>query len=197
MLRFRWVLFLIFFGYAACLKAAPPTIKSFSPISAQVGDKIIVKGDSFDDKFETMLAFVGGVPAKISNGSTTELEIIVPLEAKMGPIIVITSTNLVATSNLNFIPTYANGVATIDTNAFGAENNITTDDDPERLESGDFDGDGLIDLLMTLTGSKPSLSILRNTTNKSIPSFAATAYPVTFGNNQGAKNARPRWRWKA
>jgi gliding motility-associated-like protein len=187
MLRFRWVLFLIFFGYAACLKAAPPTIKSFSPISAQVGDKIIVKGDSFDDKFETMLAFVGGVPAKISNGSTTELEIIVPLEAKMGPIIVITSTNLVATSNLNFIPTYANGVATIDTNAFGAENNITTDDDPERLESGDFDGDGLIDLLMTLTGSKPSLSILRNTTNKSIPSFAATAYPVTFGNNQGAK----------
>jgi gliding motility-associated-like protein len=55
------------------------------------------------------------------------------------------------------------------------------------LESADFDGDGLIDLLMTLTGSKPSLSILRNETNKSVPSFDVTPYPVTFGNNQGAK----------
>ncbi|WP_151996844.1 MULTISPECIES: choice-of-anchor D domain-containing protein [unclassified Imperialibacter] len=187
MSKFRWVLFLILFSNNAFSRAATPIIKSFSPTSARVGDKVIIKGENFDDKSEGMQVFIGGVVAKITSGSTTELEVTVPLEAKMGPIIVVSSTGMVATSNLDFIPTYSDGVAIIDTNAFGPETTISTDDNPERLESADFDGDGLIDLLMTLTGSKPSLSILRNTTDKSVPSFDVTPYPVTFGNNQGAK----------
>ncbi|MEQ8532665.1 MAG: IPT/TIG domain-containing protein, partial [Imperialibacter sp.] len=140
------------FGYEGVSRAAAPIIKSFSPISTRVGDKVTITGENFDDKFNTMQVFIGGVLATVSNGSTSELEVTVPLEAKMGPIIVVSSTGLVATSNLDFIPTYSNGVAIIDTNAFGPEITIPTDDSPERLESADFDGDGLIDLLMTLTG---------------------------------------------
>jgi hypothetical protein len=104
MSRYHWVLFLILFGYEGFSRAGAPIIKSFSPISTRVGDKVIIKGENFDDKLNTMQVFIGGVLATVNNGSTSELEVTVPLEAKMGPIIVVSSTGLVATSNLDFIP---------------------------------------------------------------------------------------------
>ncbi|WOK09370.1 choice-of-anchor D domain-containing protein [Imperialibacter roseus] len=172
------------FGYDGFSRATAPIIKSFSPTSARVGEQVIITGENFDDKFNTMLVFVGGVPATIKDGSTTELSVTVPLEAKMGPIIVISVSGLLATSNVNFIPTYANGVSTIDTNAFGAENKITTEDNPERLESADFDKDGLIDLLLTHSGG--AISIYQNTT-KSIPSFDVSKFAVNVPSGFGPK----------
>ena len=184
MSKYHWVLFLILFGYDGFSRATAPIIKSFSPTSARVGEQVIITGENFDDKFNTMLVFVGGVPATIKDGSTTELSVTVPLEAKMGPIIVISVSGLLATSNVNFIPTYANGVSTIDTNAFGAENKITTEDNPERLESADLDKDGLIDLLLTHSGG--AISIYQNTT-KSIPSFDVSKFAVNVPSGFGPK----------
>jgi len=158
---------------------AQPRITSFSPTNGPIGSAVTISGSNFDPIAAQNIVYFGAVKAAVSNATSTSLTVTVPIGATYQPITV-TANNLTASSTLPFNVTFNGNIGPFTSNSFLPKNNITLGKNPFAVTSGDFDGDGKIDLLIPL-GNSDTISILRNTSSSGNVSFSAALNIKTTG----------------
>jgi hypothetical protein len=79
-----------------------PTVTGFSPVSAAVGEQIIITGTNFSTTTNSNLVKFNGTSATVSAATATELTVMVPASTIAGKISV-TVNNQTATSTADFI----------------------------------------------------------------------------------------------
>jgi hypothetical protein len=126
-----------------------PIITSFSPTSGIVGSTVTITGTNFDTTPANNIVYFGAVRATVSASTTTSLTITVPIGAtSVTPIMVLNTASGLQASSLNgstpqFTVTLATPILpnyTSSTTNIGG--NFLTD-----IASGDFNGDGKIDIV--------------------------------------------------
>ena len=136
-----------------------PTITSFSPTSGAVGATVTITGTGFNTTAANNVVYFGGVKAIVSSATATQIIVIVPVGGSGKVSATNISTFLTAYSGKYFSITYANGGHDINSCAFPLNNTITTISPTVRVGTawhdsrfnptgtGDFNGDGKIDLV--------------------------------------------------
>lgn len=141
---------------------APPSITSFSPMSAKPGETITITGTNFNTAANTVIKF-GSVRGDIQSATSTQIVVTVPVNASFGPI---TVTNIISAlgdqSAKNFSPLFDEGGRIIRA-SFKDKVDITLDAGTSRLhfDVADFDGDGWNDLVAA-EQSLTRIVVLRN-----------------------------------
>lgn len=146
--------------------APPPTITSFSPTSAQVGETVTITGTRFSTTPSNNIVFFGSTKAVVNTSTATQLEVSVPKSAMYGPItVVINGAAAVSTKYFNIINTsispspstnlissakFANAVSF--TSLSGTQQELI-------IGAGDFDSDGLVDVVK---GGSNNVAVHRN-----------------------------------
>lgn len=181
-----FILFISLFG------VAQPSITSFSPTSGPIGTTVTINGSNFSTTPANNIVFFGAVKANVTAATVNSLTVIVPSGAAYQPVSV-TVSGSVAYSNQYFLTTFSGGGSLIPESfpyAGRADSvvNIETND----MQTGDIDGDGLLDLAMVdKIGAK--LSVYRNLTNGGVVSFGprmefqvgAAPQDIMFGDIDG------------
>ena len=160
--------------------ADPPTISSISPASAKAGDAVTITGTNFDTTPSNNTVLFGATKATVTAGGSTSLTVTVPSGATFGPVSVI-ANNRTAESDDFFLPTFSGEYPTIDASTLAAKVDFGTGTTPRAVATGDVDGDGKPDAIVTNYGSD-TVSLLRNTSTTSTVSFA-TKLDLTTGND--------------
>jgi hypothetical protein len=139
----KGLLFFFLICVAGIANAQPPTITSFSPLSAKPGDAVTITGTGFNTTTTNNVVFFGATRATVTAATATGLTATVPSGATYSPITVLnTGTSLAAYSRVNFNPIYSPAKTNITANDFLPKQDFTTGNDPTSLAIGDLDGDG-------------------------------------------------------
>ncbi len=150
----------------------PPTITSFTPTSGSVGTTVNITGTNFNTTPANNIVLFGATKATVSTGSATSLTVTVPIGASYQPISVTNIANgLTVYSSQPFITTFACG-GTINSSSFATKVDYPTGVNPYSVSTGDFDGDGKLDLAVA-NNSFNNVSVFRNTGSSGTISFAA------------------------
>lgn len=158
-----------------------PVIQSFLPGSGPVGTVVTITGTGFSTIPTSNTVLFGSVKATVTAASSTSLTVIVPAGATYEPISV-TANNLIGTSKLPFLVTFANG-GSITASSFAAFHVINTGSTiyPYDVFTGDIDKDGKNDAIVLQNSTNAALNgalIFRNITTGETPSFASP-YPLS------------------
>lgn len=146
----------------------PTSIVSFTPMSAANGAIVTIEGINFNAVLANNIVYFGNLKAAIVRASSTQLVVKVPAGASFAPITVLNiGKGLTAVSKLNFTPQFSPPKTIITNNDFLEKQEFTTGRAPSTINSGDFDGDGLLDIV-TANYFGNSISILRKNTNSGI-----------------------------
>jgi hypothetical protein len=149
-----------------------PTITSFTPTSAAVGNIVTITGSLFNPTPANNIVFFGATRATVNSATKTSLVVTVPPGATFSPLTELnTSINLVGYSSGFFNPTYSPNKAMVNSSDLSNKVDFGTSLRPESVVVGDIDGDGKPDLAI-VNDSSNTVSILRNTGNSGIVSFA-------------------------
>jgi hypothetical protein len=174
----------------------PPTISSFSPISAKPGDAVTLTGTNFNTTPANNIVFFGATRATVTAATATSVTVTVPTGATYAPITLLnTGTSLAAYSLSNFTPKFSPAKTGITATDFSPYQDFATGSQSYSVAISDLDGDGKADLVIANHFSN-TISILRNTsTSGSIGSgsfatkqdFATGAQPhsVAIGDLDG------------
>nr|WP_162143083.1 FG-GAP-like repeat-containing protein [Pedobacter glucosidilyticus] len=149
--------------------APPPTITSFTPLSAKPGDIVTITGTGFNTNTASNIVFFGATKATVTAATATSITVTVPTGATFAPITVLNTTSqLVAYSMQSFNPIYSPVKTAITANDFIPKVDLETGVSPLSVAIGDLDGDGKADLVVANENSS-TISIFRNTsTNGSL-----------------------------
>lgn len=143
--------------------AQAPIINSFSPISAEPGNNVIISGSNFNSTPANNTVYFGGTKATVTSASPTSLNVTVPMGATHSLISVSTSAG-VALSNTTFIPTFSFcGSPNVNSNSWNPA--VTFNNNGTKMAIADIDGDGFNDIVTASAGGNDSLWILRNQTS--------------------------------
>lgn len=158
---------------------AQPTITSFAPSSGVIGTSVIITGTNFSSTPANNIVYFGAVKTTVTAAATTSLTVTVPAGATYQPITV-TTGGLTAYSSRPFIVTFSTGNSFSST-SFDTSLDFTTLSYPLNVSSGDLDGDGKAELVVTNygSGSGTSISVFRNTSSSGNISLAAKVDFVT------------------
>ncbi|MFZ4582150.1 MAG: FG-GAP-like repeat-containing protein, partial [Paludibacter sp.] len=157
---------------------AVPTISSFTPTSGTVGTTVTITGTNFNTTAGNNSVYFGATKASVSAATATSLTVTVPTGASFEKISVTNlSNNLNAYSSKPFITTFS-GASTLAAGSFATKVDLTTGSSPYDVVSGDFDGDGKADVVVT-NMSSANISIYRNTSTSGNVSFATKADVAT------------------
>jgi hypothetical protein len=141
----------------------PPTITSFTPLTAKPGDAVTITGTGFNTTAANNVVFLGATKATVTAASATSLTVTVPTGATYAPITVLnTGASLAAYSMVNFTPTYSPAKTNITSTDFLAKQDFTAGTIPISVALGDLDGDGKPDLAVANRNSN-KVSVFRNT----------------------------------
>ncbi|MFM7859692.1 MAG: FG-GAP repeat domain-containing protein, partial [Flammeovirgaceae bacterium] len=125
----------------------PPAITSFSPASGPVGTTVTITGTNFSTTQANNVVFFGATQATISNATSTQLVVTVPLGATYQPISVLAKERgLIAYSSTSFAVTFVASGA-LNTAAFQSKIDFTTASAPFSVAMGDLNNDGRADLI--------------------------------------------------
>lgn len=166
------LLFLTFVSLcAAPLYAQVPTITSFSPASAQANSLVTITGTNFNTTPSANIVYFGGIKAVVSTATATSLGVQVPLGAP-NDFIKVTVGGRTCVSAVAFKLTVG-VVAPISSTTYlaPASFNLTTSTEHHRMAAGDFDGDGLQEIICGVA-SGSGVYIARNTSTPALISFA-------------------------
>jgi hypothetical protein len=168
------------------VRAKPPVITSFAPMSGPVGTTVTITGSNFYPVYSSNTVYFGAVRATVTGGTTSSLTVIVPVGTTYENISVTDMVNnLSGYSTQAFRVTFPCSAGVIDSSSFSPRVNFGTGtySDPTNVALGDFDGDGLSDIAFTGDGSAiQGLSVLRNTSSSGTMSFAPFInYPHALG----------------
>jgi hypothetical protein len=182
-MKIRLHLILGFLLAATAALSQVPTISSFTPASGPIGTTVTIAGTNFSATPANNIVFFGATRATVTGSTTTQLIVIVPAGANDQPITVLVG-GLTGYSSKPFIVTFVNGVG-IDANAFAAKSDLTTaSTDTRAIATGDIDGDGKPDLIVTNSSSN-TISVFRNTSSPGTLSYA-TRVNFTVGAGPGS-----------
>jgi hypothetical protein len=160
-----------------------PTVTSFAPASGPVGTAVTISGSHFDPTPSKNTVYFGAVKATVSAGTDSILIVKVPVGTTYQPISV-TANNVTGYSSKPFVTTFKGGEDSFTLSSFIPKLDASTGNYPHSIGSGDFDGDGKIDLLVS-KGSDSGAVILANTGSPGNVSFAPKpSFPGT-GNHEG------------
>ncbi len=160
----------------------PPSISSFSPLSAKVGATVTINGTGFSTTNDNNIVFFGGIRAKVLTASSAKLEVEVPFGASYAAISVLNKSNTqVGFSQLKFNPVSTISKSKIVSKDYIASSFINTGDNSAReTEIADIDGDGKLDLLFVNSDfENPFISVLRNIGIVDSVAFASPVYIKT------------------
>ncbi|TAE79470.1 MAG: hypothetical protein EAY81_11205, partial [Bacteroidetes bacterium] len=160
----------------------PPTITSFTPLSAKPGDVVTITGTNFNTTPANNIVFLGATRATVTAATATNLTVTVPSGATYAPITVLnTSTSLAAYSLANFNPIYSPAKTGITINDFAARVDFTTGVSSALRSAAisDLDGDGQPDLVVT-NPSLNTVSVYRNTATNGSIGLGSFATKVDF-----------------
>jgi len=137
----------------------PPKIVSLSTESGPVGSAVVISGSGFGSSPEKNIVYFGACMARVMEGSTTELKVLVPAGATFS-LITVTTNGLTAYSTKAFLPTFPNG-ANLDEFTYSTSIEYATGNNPISVAISDLDQDGKNDL--TVANSQGNtVSILKN-----------------------------------
>lgn len=162
-----------------------PIITSFTPISGPIGTMVTISGSRFDPIASQNIVYFGPVRANVSSGTDSTLLVTVPLGATYQPITV-TSKNLTAYSDKPFTVTFTAGDSVFKSYSFSPKIDFGSGIYPHSVASGDFDGDGKSDLLVSRGSSGGVVTIFKNSSSKGIISFSSKLDFAAAGSNEGA-----------
>lgn len=151
----------------------PPAISSFSPISGPIDTELTITGKNFRDNAKENIVYFGDVEGEIIGGNSTTLKVKVPY-GTTSKFITVTSNNLVAYSSKPFTVTLGNGEVISDKSFTDVTNNSASPFAIGNVSTGDFDGDGFVDYVVSKSGYpavKNGFLIYRNKGNKSTAAF--------------------------
>ncbi|HEY1047128.1 MAG TPA: FG-GAP-like repeat-containing protein, partial [Bacteroidia bacterium] len=148
----------------------------FSPSNGIVGSTVTIDGSGFDATASNNLVFFGGTPAVVTSATTSKLEVDVPSGISSNAVITVlnTVTGLQATVDKPFVCLFNHGISSLlpasyqyvfqkssnfGPNLFGE--NIS-DYSGKKMMSGDFDGDGKLDLVAMGTSVASTMYVFRN-----------------------------------
>lgn len=148
----------------------------FSPSKGIVGSTVTIDGSGFDLTPSNNAVFFGGTPAIVTSATATKLEVDVPAGISSNAVITVLNTvsGLQATLDKPFICTFNHGISSLlpasfqyvfqESSNFGPNlfGELVSDYSGKKMMSGDFDGDGKLDLLAMGTTVASSMYIYRN-----------------------------------
>ncbi len=180
---------LIFLIISQCVLAQKPTVTSVSKVSGSFSTSIIIKGSEFGTDASKLKVYFGPVIGTIKTVSNQLLEVTVPAGTAYENIAVInTSNGLIGYSNTPFQLSF-NGTPGLAASNFGTEFQTQTSPGLYDLALGDFDNDGLpdvvagCDLSNTLNlfknGSTVGVLSLTKSTSSSLSTNRKTFHVIT------------------
>ncbi|WP_353483972.1 PKD-like domain-containing protein [Haliscomenobacter sp.] len=153
------------------LHAQVPTLTGFTPTSGPIGTTVTLTGTNFNTTAANNIVYFGSVKATVSTATSTSLTATVPLGANYQPITVLNTTSgRRAATTRPFKVTFSTGLP-INSTSFAAKLDSVTSTRPNGIASGDLNGDGKVDLIISNSISS-SVNVYRNTSSGSTISFA-------------------------
>ncbi|MEN8927580.1 MAG: FG-GAP-like repeat-containing protein, partial [Flavobacteriales bacterium] len=149
---------------------SPPSITSFSPRSAEVGDAVTITGTDFSSTASDNIVYFGGAKATVNSATATSLNVTVPVHAMDRPISV-TTNGFTDESSLAFdvINSVISSVS-VERDAFADAITYTSSspsydwaDNSHLIDVADFDQDGKVDLVRVGGSSDKKVTVHRNT----------------------------------
>jgi len=156
---------------------ASPSITSIAPAVGQAGSTVTINGNNFDPIPGNNIIYFGAVKAGVLSASTTKLVVTVPTGTTFKELTV-TTNNLTAYSRQPFIVAFPNSGQGFLPNSFAGKVDFGVGVSPKNVALSDLDGDGKADMVVT-NSSSSSASLLRNTGNPGMLSFASKVDLVT------------------
>jgi hypothetical protein len=147
------------------------TITSITPSSGNVNTAITIAGEHFNNTASDNMVFFGAVKANVNSASSTSLNVNVPVGATYAPVTVTTGA-VTASHNYPFTKTHAGGGNPFTASSFAFLPDILTPNIPNFIATGDLDGDGKTDIVMSYV-IDPFISYFRNTSSGNTISFAS------------------------
>lgn len=148
--------------------AQSPIITAFSPTSGFPGTVVTVSGSGFQPIASNMAVYIGNMRVEVLNTSTTQITVAVPTGiASVSPIRILDLVTKKSATTLllpqpNFISTLPDGRVT--SGSF-AKSDWNTGSAPFNVAHGDFNNDGLPDVVTANYGSNNISVLIRNNTN--------------------------------
>ena len=160
-------------GIQTVVSQSQPSISSFSPTTASAGSVVTILGNNFNLIADNNIVFIGATKATVTDASSTNLKVIVPLGASYGLISVTDiSTRLTAFSSHKFSTTFDVCSNTFDQISFASSLEYEAVQYPMGVVIEDLDGDGRPDFVVANNGFN-TVSVYRNTSINGIISFAS------------------------
>ena len=171
-----FIVFLLFLAFRA---GAQPVVSSFNPVSGPVGTAVTISGTGFSAVPSGNIVYFGAVMAPVTGGSATSLTVTVPAGATYEPVSVLnTATGLTGYSASPFLATFTNPFGTgVPVDFFQPAILLPTDYAPNAVATGDLDGDGKPDLVVS---SFSNITIQRNVSATGSINAASFAGKVTL-----------------
>ncbi len=162
-----------------------PAITSVTPNVATPGSNIVIAGNYLDPSASGNIVLFGNIKGTVVSASATSLTVTVPAGAQYDHISVTSiATGFTAWSPEAFLPTYTNTGLMTDSINFKPVVNFTTGALPIGVYTGDLDGDGRADMVVTNSGPN-SMYVYRNTGSTGTVSSATFASPVVYATGLG------------
>lgn len=166
--KFLLVLPLLSLGFIQLLYGQIPSISSFTPKSGPVGTSVTITGSNFSTTTTANIVYFGATRAIVSEATSTNLIVTVPLGATYQPITV-TVGGLTAYSGAPFVVTFTSNYI-IDESSFAHKVDFATGLNPYAVVISDLDDDGKMDLAAS-DASGAAVSVLKNSCSPKLISF--------------------------
>jgi len=133
------------------LPVMPPTITSFSPTSAAVGDTVTITGTNFSTTPSNNIVYFGGVKATVTAATAIQLTVTVPSHSTQSSISVVINSKQALTKSAFRVVNNPIAANSINGSQFG--NNIlfasagSSSNNDVIIAAGDFNDDGLTDIV--------------------------------------------------
>jgi PA14 domain/FG-GAP-like repeat/Bacterial Ig domain/Secretion system C-terminal sorting domain/IPT/TIG domain len=157
-----------------------PTITSFSPTSGPAGTVVTITGTNFSPVADSNIVFFGAVRAVVLAATGTTLTALAPSANTYQPI-TITVNNLTVYSTEVFLITFTTSCP-INAASFEPKQDFISGNYPFSVSTGDFDGDGKIDVVAANYSDKTFSLFKNNTSAHGIISFLPKVTYVTEPN---------------
>ncbi|MGB8191062.1 MAG: FG-GAP-like repeat-containing protein [Chitinophagaceae bacterium] len=158
------------------------TVSSVTPLSAPVGTQVTINGANFSSNVFGNTVYFGDVKATVVSATNTSITVTVPASASYKPLSV--TTGGFTRYAKQFTVTFPGASFNLLPHHFQLQSDVATGAHAFKLASGDLDGDGKADLVVTNSGVN-TFSILKNTGTPGAITFAPKVDIATMSDPRG------------